>query len=93
MDLKSSSNLYLTWLIENGARSEVTEKYGYSRFIDTWGMGTQGLFWPEDAWNDLSSDKKQVMVEYAQYCGLKAIVVGKQLSQNNISLDRTVWER
>lgn len=71
----------------------VTEKYGYSRFIDTWGMGTQGLFLPEDAWNDLSSDKKQVMVEYAQYCGLKAIVVGKQLSQNNISLDRTVWER
>lgn len=32
---------------------------------------------PEDAWNDLPSEKKQVMVEYAQYCGLKAIVVGK----------------
>lgn len=70
---------------------KVTQKYGYSRFIDTWGMGTQGLFLPEQAWNELSSSEHTTLITYAQSKKLTAIVVGKQLAPNNISLDRTVW--
>ncbi|MBD2073059.1 hypothetical protein H6F86_03985 [Phormidium sp. FACHB-592] len=71
----------------------IRKKYGYSRFIDTWGMGTQGLFLPDNAWTSLAENQKQVLIEYAQSRGLTAIVVGGQLpnDSNAISLDRTVW--
>lgn len=73
--------------------NSITEIYGFSRFIDIWGMGTQGLFLPKAAWNNLSESDKQTLIKYARSRNLKAIIVGKQLSTNNISLDYTVWEK
>lgn len=70
---------------------EISQKYNFSRFIDTWGMGTQGLFLPEEAWVNLSPDQQQILIKYAEYKKLKGIVVGRSLGNNNISLDRTVW--
>jgi len=70
---------------------EISQRYNFSRFIDTWGMGTQGLFLPEEAWTDLSPDQQQTLIKYAESKKLKGIVVGKSLGNNTISLDRTVW--
>jgi GUN4-like/Caspase domain len=70
---------------------DITQKYGFSRFVDTWGMGTQGLFLPEDAWKDLSYSQQKTLIDYVQSKKFKAIVIGKQLAPNNISLDCTVW--
>jgi hypothetical protein len=70
---------------------DITQKYGFSRFVDTWGMGKQGLFLPEEAWGNLSPSEQKILIDYAQSKQLTAIVVGKQLAPNNISLDRTVW--
>ncbi len=72
--------------------NEVAQKYRFSRFIDTWGAG-KGLFLPEDAWSNLSSSDQQTLVKYAESQRLTGILVGKQLAENNISVDRTVWER
>ncbi len=69
----------------------IEQKYNFSRFIDIWGMGTQGLFLPEEAWDNLSSDQKEILIRYAQSEKLRAIIVGKQKEPNNIFLDRTVW--
>lgn len=70
---------------------QVTQKYSYSRFIETWGKGTQGLYLPEEAWNELASSQRNTLINYAQSKQLKAIIIGKQLAPNNIALDRTVW--
>jgi uncharacterized caspase-like protein len=70
---------------------DITQKYGFSRFFDTWGVGTQGLFLPEDAWKDLSYSQQKTLIDYVQSKKFKAIVIGNQLAPNNISLDRTVW--
>jgi hypothetical protein len=69
----------------------ITKAYGFSRFIDTWGMGTQGLFLPEDAWKKLSESDKNTLIQYSKNKKFRGIVVGKLLSKNNISIDDTVW--
>jgi hypothetical protein len=71
--------------------SEITQKYGFSHFVDTWGLGTKGLFLPETAWNQLSPSQRNVLINYAQSKNFKAIIIGAQLAPNNIALDRTVW--
>lgn len=71
--------------------AQVEQEYNFSRFVDTWGMGTQGLFLPEEAWNSFSSDQQKVLIGYAESRGFKAIIVGKLLGPNNIALDKTVW--
>jgi len=70
---------------------EIKRKYNYSRFIDTWGNGTQGLFLPDEAWNNLSPSQKQVLIDLARTQNLRGIVVGRLLGVDNIALDRTVW--
>jgi hypothetical protein len=70
---------------------QIQQKYNFSRFIETWGVGTQGLYLPEEAWNQLSLEQRQVLIDYAQSKNLRGIVVGRQLGPNNIALDRTVW--
>lgn len=71
--------------------SKIEQEYNYSRFIDTWGNGTQGLFLPEKAWANLSPEQKQILIDYAKFKSFKAIIVGEQKGKDNISLDRTVW--
>lgn len=71
--------------------NQVTQNYGFSRFIDTWGTGAQGLFLPEKAWNNLSTEEQTTLIDYVQSKGVKAIVVGRQKSKDVISVDRTVW--
>ncbi len=71
--------------------SEIKQKYGFSHFVDTWGLGTKGLFLPETAWDNLSTGQQNVLINYAQSKNFKAIIIGAQLAPNNIALDRTVW--
>lgn len=70
---------------------KITAKYGFSRFVDTWGMGTQGLFLPDSAWLELSDNEKQILINYAQSQRFRGIIVGEQKSANNILLDKAVW--
>jgi hypothetical protein len=70
---------------------KITAKYGFSRFVDTWGMGTKGLFLPYPAWLELPENEKQILINYAQSQGFRGIIVGEQKSTNNIYLDKAVW--
>lgn len=73
--------------------NQIESQYGFSRFIDTWGMGTYGLYIPEEAWYGLSPSQQQTLIDYAQSNSFEAILVGRLKGSNNMSIDRTVWER
>ncbi len=70
----------------------ITKKYNFNRFVDTWGPG-QGLYIPQEAWQQLSFNQQSLLIDHARSKNYQAIIIGRIKSQNLMFIDRTVWEK
>jgi hypothetical protein len=69
----------------------ITNNYGFSRFIDTWGRG-KALYIPSEAWNNLNDQQRNMLIDYSKKSGLNAIDIGRLKSSDNMYIDSTVWQ-